>query len=337
MTPFLLNMLRDPADGSQLKVKHPRYNEHGHVSDGILVGKSGVTYPVRKGIPRFTGQRQKIRTVLTDKEQHTEAHKSLHKHAWENEFVQNTFGRDTIFKDKVVIDCGGGSGYQGLWMLEKGAKHVIHIECSRAVDGVVRECMEESPHIDIIQCTLDELPFKAESFDGLIICNDTLRHCDSFDNSLKSLWGILENGGELVFQCPVRQNRYWYHHLRHVLIHKGFRKFMQKRSSFTVGLYARIVSFLHLIPGMNYVLIRNNLVYRTTKPSGHFCLARRYKDAVHHTFEYFAGYKFEHVKTQDELKNLVSFLQSNPVHIENMEHVCHKHRPNGMAIRMRKS
>lgn len=336
MTPFLLEILRDPKDGSRLQVKHPRFDKRGSTTDCILVSENGSTYPVRRGIPRFTGQRQKVRTVVSNKEQHAESHKSLYKHAWQDEFVQNTFGGDDVFKDKVVIDCGGGSGYQGLWMLEKGAKHVIHIESSRAVDGVVRECMEQSPHIDIVQCTLDKLPFEMESFDGMIICNDALRHCPSFDYSLKSLWKVLRTGGEVVFNCPVRQNKYWYHHLRYKLVHKGLRQFMLNRPSWLVTGYARLASFLHLMPGFNYILLKNQLVYRTTKPSGHFCLMRRYKDAVHHTFEYFAGHKHEHVKTVSELKNLVNYLQRNPLYVENLEQVCQKEKPAGLAIRMRK-
>lgn len=337
MTPFLLEMLRDPADGGCLQVQHPRYDEKGCLADCILIGKNGKTYPVRKGIPRFTGQRQKIRTVISDKEQHTESHKNLYKHAWLNEFVKNTFNGEDVFKDKVVIDCGGGSGYQALWMLESGAKHVIHIESSHAVDGVVRECMEDSLFIDIVQCTLDDLPFEAESFEGLIICNDALRHSPSFDNSLKSLWSILLPSGEVVFQCPLRKTKYWYHHARHKVVHVNLRRFMSARSNWFVAIYSRLASFLHLLPIINYILIKNQLVYRTTKPNGHFCLKRRYKDAVHHTFEYFAGYKYEHIKTQDELKNLVYFLQRDSNYIQNLEHVCHKDRPVGMAIRIKKS
>jgi SAM-dependent methyltransferase len=336
MTPFLLQMLRDPNDGSRLGVKHPRYDKKGHISDCILVGKSGATYPVRKGIPRFTGERQKIRTVVSDKEQHTEAHKNLYKHAWLNEFVKHTFGGEDVFKDKVVMDCGGGSGYQGLWMLQNGAKHVIHLENSRAVDGVVRECMEDSPFIDIVQCTLDGLPFEPESFEGLIICNDALRHSPSFDHSLKSLWSILSSCGEIVFQCPLRQDKYWYHHLRHKMIHINLRRFMSNRSNWFVSLYAKILAFLNLLPGVNYILLKNQLVYRTTKPNGHFCLKRRYKDAMHHTFEYFAGYKYQHIKTQDELRNLAYFLQKNPCYINNLEDICCQDRPVGMALRIKK-
>ena len=337
MTPFLLEMLRDPETKVPLCVEHARYGEKGRVTDCILKGRRGRTYPVRKSIPRFTGERQKIRTVVSDKEQHTERHKSLYKNAWENEFVRNTFGAENIFKDRVVIDCGGGSGYQALWMLEMGAKHVIYIENSRAVDGVARECMEESAHIDIVQCTLEELPFAEGSFDGVVVCNDALRHSPSFDHSLKSLWALLSPAGEIVFQCPVRQTKRWYHHMRYKVVNKTFRRFMMRRSNAFVCGYARLVSFLHLWPGVGYLLMKNHLVYRTTKPSGHFCWLRRYKDAVDHTFEYFAGYKYEHVKTADELKSLVGFLQNNPAAVFNLEAVCNKDKPVGMAIRVKKS
>ncbi|MFT7144576.1 MAG: SAM-dependent methyltransferase, partial [bacterium] len=219
---------------------------------------------------------------------------------------------------------------------EQGAKHVIILENSQHIDGIARKSTKVHENIDTVQCSLEALPFKLNSFSGLITCNDVLQHAASFDNSLKSLWGILKNKGEIVLSCPVRQSKRWYHKVRYKAVNIGLRRFLSARSVHVTKQYSRVVSLLHLLPLMNILLIKNKLVHRTTKPSGHFCMHRRYKDAFHHTFEYFAGHKHEHLKTEPELKQLIEYLQKNPLYIKNGETFFQNDRPLGLALRMKK-
>tara|TARA_R110000868_G_scaffold262401_2_gene521110 strand:- start:88133 stop:89152 length:1020 start_codon:yes stop_codon:yes gene_type:complete len=336
MTPYLLNMLCDPEDQSRLSIKHPRYDENGNITAGILESKNGNTYPVRHGIPRFTGERARVRTSVSHAEQHSDFHQNLYRESWLNEYVKETFTTPNAFIGKNVIDCGGGTGYQSKWMIEHGAKHVIVLENSHHVDGVARECMEECECIDIVQCSLEALPFRKNGFSGLITCNDVLQHTESFDNSLKSLWDILNDNGEIVISCPVRQSQYWYQKMRYKAVNQGLRNFLSTRSVYLAEMYSRVAAFLYLIPLCGYILRKNNLVHRSTKPGGYFCLRRRYKDAFHRTFEYFAGHKYEHMKTPIELKQLINHLQRNPCYVLNTETFFQKDRPLGVAIRLKK-
>ena len=57
--------------------------------------------------------------------------------------MANTFGTAEVFRGKVVVDAGAGSGAQAVWMLESGARHVILLDLSHAVDGV--KCRLEIP------------------------------------------------------------------------------------------------------------------------------------------------------------------------------------------------
>lgn len=337
MTPYLLSILCDPADKSPLSIKHPRYDEDGNITSGILVSENGNTYPVRYGIPRFTGRRSRVVSCVSDKEEHSASHQKLYKDAWLNEYVQHTFGSADVFKGKKVVDCGGGSGYQAKWMVENGADHVICIENSNRVDGIVRECMEMHGNIDIVQCSLDALPFQENAFEGMITCNDALQHARSYDRCLKSLWNILTPNSEIVLTCHLRKCSRWYHGLRYKWVDIGLRRFMKKRSAFYVRTYAVLVSFLHLLPFVGQFLVKNHFVWRTIKGGGAFCFVERYKDALHHTFEYFAGHTYEHIKTADELKGLLGFLQSDPTMIQNDEYYYSDARPLGLAIRVRKS
>lgn len=337
MTPYLLSILCDPEDHSSLKVKHPRYDDKGNIVSGILVSENGNTYPVRLGIPRFTGERERVRSAVSFREQHSQSHKDLYKNAWKNEFVRHTFGSTDVFLNKKVIDCGGGTGYQAKWMVENGAKHVIYLENSKHIDGIARECRDEHDNIDIVQCSLSSLPFKKKSFSGLITCNDVLQHAKSFDSSLKMLWYVLKENGEIAFSCPVRQTQRWYHRARYKFIDIGLRKLLSKKSPGFVEAYSRLVSLLHLIPFVGYSFVRNHLVYRTTKPIGKFCVVKRYKDAFHHTFEYFTGHEYEHLKTREEIKSLIHFLQKDPMSVSNIEMFFQADRPNGLAIRLRRN
>ena len=51
-----------------------------------------------------------------------------------NAIMQNAF----VFKDKVVLDVGCGTGILSLFCAKAGARHVYGIECSAMVDQAVQ-------------------------------------------------------------------------------------------------------------------------------------------------------------------------------------------------------
>jgi hypothetical protein len=85
-------------------------------------------------------------------------------------------GSPSYFKDKVIVDCASGSGMHTKWMSEYGAKHVIALELSNSVDGIMRENLRGLDHVDVIQCSIDAPPIRPGSINGLVICNAAIQH-----------------------------------------------------------------------------------------------------------------------------------------------------------------
>jgi protein arginine N-methyltransferase 1 len=50
--------------------------------------------------------------------------------SYQNVITQNSF----LFKDKIVLDVGAGTGILSLFCAKAGAKHVYAIECSQMAD-----------------------------------------------------------------------------------------------------------------------------------------------------------------------------------------------------------
>src|SRR5437867_1331039 len=144
MTPRLLDYLCDPTTKEPLSLIAPLFDDKGRIVSGDLKSPNGVTYPIRAGIPRFVGDAKLAKTVESFGDEWNHFNFRDFKAHWLNHTVANTFGTTDIFKDKVVVDAGGGSGSQTLWMLESGAKHVIMLELSHCVDDVVRRNLEPS-------------------------------------------------------------------------------------------------------------------------------------------------------------------------------------------------
>jgi uncharacterized protein YbaR (Trm112 family) len=137
MTPWLLPLLCDPETREPLTLENTCHDAQGNIDSGTLRSPGGRTYPITKGIPRFVKQGMK-ETVQSFGDQWNHFNFVQLKLHWESHAVANTFGSTEAFRDKVIVDAGGGSGAQTLWMLESGAKHVIMLELSHSVDEVVQ-------------------------------------------------------------------------------------------------------------------------------------------------------------------------------------------------------
>ena len=111
MTPFLLSLLRDPITGEELTLIDQKIDKNGNIKSGILVSKSGNSFKIINGIPRFITLTP-MRTVSSFGEQWNFFNFIQFKNQWLNHTVKNTWGSTSIFKDKIIIDAGGGSGAQ---------------------------------------------------------------------------------------------------------------------------------------------------------------------------------------------------------------------------------
>ena len=203
MTPRLLDVLCDPVTREPLSLIEPRVDGKGRIVSGILKNQGGRTYPIISGIPRFVPDIDLRRTVESFGNEWNHFNFLDFKAHWLSHTVANTFGSLDVFEDKVVVDAGGGSGAQTLWMLENGAKHVIMLELSHSVDDVARRNLEPSgfTNYDVVQCSIDAPPIKDQSIVGIVICHNVIQHTLSVEKTARALFSIVAPGGEFVFNC----------------------------------------------------------------------------------------------------------------------------------------
>ncbi len=143
------------------------------------------------------------------------------KEQWLNHTVKNTWSDTSVFKDKIIIDAGGGSGAQGKWFLEYGAKHVIILDLSQSLDDVaIRNLKNADPSkFDLIQCSIDNPPLRDNSISGLVYCHNVIQHTPSVEKTLKALYKVLLNGGELAFNCYQLNDKGLFRWIRFHLAH----------------------------------------------------------------------------------------------------------------------
>src|ERR1700719_569721 len=167
----LLKYLCDPVDGSHLRLSEETLIIDDQVETGELISASGARYPIKNGIPRFLPNAETNASVVSFGNEWNHFNYDSFKANWIKHIAEGAFGSTDYFKGKLIIDCAAGSGMHARWMSEHGASHVIALELSHSVDGVMQENLKGIENIDVVQCSIDAPPIKAQSIDGLVYCN----------------------------------------------------------------------------------------------------------------------------------------------------------------------
>jgi ubiquinone/menaquinone biosynthesis C-methylase UbiE len=243
----LLKYLCDPTDKTNLTLGQSAYDSDGNVVSGVLVSESGNKYEIREGIPRFIEKVAETKTVESFGNEWNYFNFDQFKVNWLEHTIRNTFGTPSIFKGKVIVDAGAGSGMQSLWMSQAGADYVICLELSHFVDGIMRKNLKDVTNVDIVQCSIDQPPIKDESIDGIVICHNVIQHTRSVDDTARSLWRLVARGGEFVFNCYPKNDSGFIRKLR-LKIYTALRSFLSRRSFRFILNYARFMSIFRFVP-----------------------------------------------------------------------------------------
>jgi uncharacterized protein YbaR (Trm112 family)/SAM-dependent methyltransferase len=313
MTQELLAYLVDPVDKMPLSLHDGTCDERGQIVSGRLVAKCGREYPIRNGIPRFVAAplQQSVRSFgdqwnlfnFTD----------FHEH-WLHHTVRNTFGTTDALRDQVIVDAGGGSGAQTLWMLQSGARHVIMLELSHSVDDVVMRNLRNSgfTNWDVIQCSIDAPPLRDHSIPGLVICHNVIQHTPSVERTAAALFALVAPGGQFVFNCYPRNDAGPIRWIRFHLVYTPVRA-MLKRCPFPVRLgYAAAMGALRQVPVLGALLEKASLcVMGDVRPgtTAVETLKRRFRAAMLNTFDAYGAHEYQHHLSDDEVRTLVNHLQ----------------------------
>lgn len=340
MTPDLLQYLCDPVSKTPLLLHDPAYDASGRIVSGTLKSESGNAYPIREGIPRFVDGGAAPSVASFGNEWNHFNFVEFHSH-WLVHTVANTFGSIEAFRDKLIVDAGGGSGAQTKWMLESGAKHVIMLELSHAVDDVVQRNLGSGrfSNYDVVQCSIDQPPIHSRSIDGIVICHNVIQHTKSVERTAHALFDLVASGGEFVFNCYPLNDQGVIRWIRFHLIYRPLRGLLS-RLPFRGNLaYAKAIALWRLVPGLGLLLEKTNLcvqgdVPRVEGESTLERLRRRYRATVLNTFDCYGSHAYQHHKSDAEIRALVQSLQPDQDKILNRDRYFLRPAPIGCALRV---
>lgn len=191
MTPELLKYLCESLTKSPLILVDAITSKGGMIQSGFLLASSGRRYPIIKGIPRFAGFAPDLSVKLFGDEWNYFNFTDF-KINWLKHKVANTFGSVDVFKDKLIVDAGGGRGAQTKWFAEYEAKHVIMMELSHSADDVVQQNLSELKNIDVIRCSIDAPPLRDKSIDGIVYRHNVIQHTPSVEKTAHALYALLQ-------------------------------------------------------------------------------------------------------------------------------------------------
>lgn len=99
------------------------------------------------------------------------------------------------YADKLILDAGAGAGDQSRWLLGSGARGVVSVELSRAVD-VVRRKLGDYDNWLGIRGDLTRLPLADETFD-FVYCEGVIQHTRDSEVTVHELCRVLRDGGSV--------------------------------------------------------------------------------------------------------------------------------------------
>lgn len=338
----ILPLLCDPQTGEPLAIEISE-QEGDDVIEGVLISPSGHRYPIRNRIPRFV-EPEIFESVKSFGNQWNHFNFVDFKQNWLDHTVANTFGGTEAFRDKVIVDCGGGSGAQSLWMLEAGAREVIMLELSNSVDDVVARNISTAdwPNFTVIQCSIDHPPIRSNAIDGIVICHNVIQHTESVERTARALFGIVAPGGEFVFNCYRAGKPGLFTFIKNHVTYGPLRRAFRNASFETILTYSRLMGGVRLVPGLGKLAnkLRLSLTGKVPRQLGESWLDHQrqiYRQTVLNTFDMFGSHSYQHQIPDAELRAMVLDMQPDPARIGNLEAYFIRPQPAGIGLRVQKS
>ena len=162
-----------------------------------LVSKSGKSYPIVNGIPRFVSQEnyaqsfgaQWNRFFRTQLDSYTGLNLS------ETRLARCMRGNLPDVRGKMVLEAGSGAGRFTEILLKHGA--IVHsFDYSGAVDANAVN-NDHHDNLTLVQADIRRIPFLKASYD-YIVCLGVLQHTPRPEESINFLWEMLKPGGAMV-------------------------------------------------------------------------------------------------------------------------------------------
>ena len=199
MKPSLLPYLRCPACASELALTTEQ-SEGAEIMEGQLACVlSGHRFPVRRGVPRLLSdalsrEQEKTASAFGWQWQHfTEMHR-----LYEQQFLDWISPIEpAFFEGKLVLDAGCGIGRHAFFAARYGAKDVVAMDLSAAVETAFRN-IGRLPNAHVIQADILAPPFARAAGKGafdFIYSIGVLHHLPDPEAGFRSLVRCLRPGG----------------------------------------------------------------------------------------------------------------------------------------------
>lgn len=205
-----IKYLCDPIDKTNLEFLEITKNKGNDVISGTLKSKSGHMYKIRNGVPilinNFT---QPTSSVESFAYEWNTFDFDFGKNGWIQDIVKPVIGTKMYFKNKIIVDCGAGSGRQSLWMAEAGAKFVFSLELSNAAQTITQRVAKKLPEkIFVIQCDISHIPINIKKVKvNLVYCVNVVQHTKDPMLTISELSSFLSKKSDLMFNAYLKKGR----------------------------------------------------------------------------------------------------------------------------------
>jgi SAM-dependent methyltransferase len=206
----LLQYLRCPSCAGAVAIKAIGSEEQVEIMEGELICDScRLPFPITRGVPRFAGSDK----LEADKAATAENFGWQWQHFTHADdlYAEQFLGwiapvRPDFFRDKIILEGGCGKGRHTLLAASWGAREVIGVDLSDAVDTAFA-ATRHLPNAHIVQADIYHLPF-ARTFDYAFSVG-VLHHLPDPRSGFHALASRVRPGGHLSAWVYGAENNEW--------------------------------------------------------------------------------------------------------------------------------
>lgn len=202
--------LCDPIDKTSLKIDNVIAKKGRDILFGTLKSKSGNVYAIKEGVPILLNHRtQSTETVDSFAHEWKGFDFDYGKNGWVKDIVRPVLGGTKYFKNKIIIDCGSGSGRQSQWMAEAGAKFIFCIELSDAARTIVKKVTNRIRNkVFVIQADIAHIPINTKNVKvDLVYCINVIQHTKNPKSTMVELSRMMGKNTDLLFNIYLQKGR----------------------------------------------------------------------------------------------------------------------------------
>jgi len=204
----LLPLLVCPTCHNTLEVRADQTNDSEIIEGALSCSNCGSVFPITRGIPRFLAQSlTEDQKATADAFGYEWTHYSKLTDADRREFlgwISPLTPAD--FKDRVMLDAGCGKGRHIFLAAQFGARTVVGIDLSNAVEAA-HQNTRELPNVHVIQADISKLPF-LNSFD-LAYSIGVLHHLPVPKDGFLALSKHVRPGGRISAWVYGKEGNLW--------------------------------------------------------------------------------------------------------------------------------